>query len=136
MGEPNGKPLAAPDRKTVLVVEDEVFTRLAIADDLMNDGFRVIQAASPGEALTVLQSAVAVDLVTTDIHLADGINGIELARHIRRMRPELKIIVLSSDSYAGRSAGAGDLFIEKPYQTSDLVKGVRELLGIRDDERP
>jgi CheY-like chemotaxis protein len=135
LGEPNGKPLTVPDRKTVLVVEDDVFTRLAIADDLMSAGFRVVQAATAKEAMTVLQSSVEVDLVTTDIHMPGGMNGIELAQQVRSLRPELKIIVLSSDSHAGRSAGAGDLFIEKPYQTSDLLKGVKELLGTRDDER-
>jgi two-component system, response regulator PdtaR len=134
VGEPNGKPDVLSLPKTILVVDDDVFTRLAIADDLMDAGFRVIQAASADEALKVLQSAaIAVDLVTTDIHMPGSMDGLGLARRLRAFQPQLKIIVLSSDAEAARSSGAGDVFIDKPHWSPDLIGRVNQLLGLKND---
>jgi CheY-like chemotaxis protein len=134
VGEPNGEPEAVVLPKTILVVDDDVFTRLAIADDLMRAGFHVIQAATADEALKVLQSAIKVDLVTTDIHMPGSMDGLRLAQRLRELRSELKIIVLSSDAEAARASSVGDLFIDKPYGSDHLVRSVNQLMGCENDK--
>ena len=68
----------------ILLVEDEVFARLATADDLMNAGFQVIQAATADEALKLLQSSAKIDLVVTDIVMPETLDGCDLANLILR----------------------------------------------------
>jgi CheY-like chemotaxis protein len=136
LGKPIGEPAPLPGRKTILVVEDDVFIRMAIAQDLTDAGFHVIQATSGVEALRLLGSSVQVDLVSTDIHMPGGIDGIELARRLPGLRPGLKVIFLSSDAGFGRSAGLGDLWIDKPYRPSDLIGSINHLLGMPDNDRP
>src|SRR5205823_5789281 len=91
----------APDhdhsRSTVLVVEDEVLIRLMIADELRKQGLNVIEACSADEALSVLQSSVPVGLLVTDLHMPGKLNGLALARIVRRTFPMIKIVVSSGD---------------------------------------
>ena len=124
-------------QKTILLVEDNISTRLATAQDLMGAGFHVIQAASGVEAWRILQRYAQIDLVLTDIHMPGGVDGIDLARWLRALRPDLKVVFLSGDLKAARSAGIGHLLIEKPYQPSDLVKEISNLLDhVPDNDKP
>jgi CheY-like chemotaxis protein len=134
VGEPNGKPEVLSSSKTILVVDDDVFTRLVIADDLMQAGFRVIQAATADEAMKVLLSAIEIDLMTTDIHMPGSMDGLGLASRLREWQPQLKIVVLSSDAEVARSSGAGDVFIDKPHWSPDLIRRVNQLLGLESDD--
>ena len=129
----NGAPVSPATAKTILVVEDEVFIRLNLADDLMDAGFHVIQAASADEALKLFHSRVDIDLVITDSFMPGSMNGLELAGRVRSYRPELKIVVISGN-LAGLTADAGTLFIDKPYQSENLIRSVNELLNGKDDE--
>ena len=128
--EPIGEAVSLPVPRTILVVEDDVFVRLTIAQDLMDAGFHVIQAASGEEALQLLKTTVPVDLVSTDIHMPGNVDGIALARQARVLRPKAKIIFLSSAAHLGRSAGLADLTLDKPHLSSELVKDINRLLGL------
>jgi two-component system, response regulator PdtaR len=130
--EPSGEPVSLSDRRTVLVVEDEVLIRFTIAQDLMDAGFHVIQAASGVEALQLLRTSVEVDLVSTDINMPGGVDGIELARQLRALRPHAKIVFVSSTAKLSDLDGLADLCFDKPYHVSDLVAGIQQLLGIED----
>jgi two-component system, response regulator PdtaR len=130
MGEPNGKQVPVPAPKAILVVEDDVLIRLAIADDLIAAGFHVIQAASADEALKVLRSIVGVDLVLTDIRMPGSFDGLGLAEQVRAGWPDLKIVVLSGDLPAVPPANLADAFLSKPYNLSAMLAVVKQLLGV------
>jgi len=79
--------------RTVLVVEDEILVRMMVAEELRRHGFNTIEAQNAQEAITLLlQSRIHVDLVFTDVQLPGSIDGLRLARLVREMRPNLKII--------------------------------------------
>src|SRR5205823_2491556 len=69
---------------TVLVVEDETLIRMMIADALRSAGLRVIEARTADDALQHLRSGSAVQFVFTDIEMPGTMDGIELARLLRR----------------------------------------------------
>lgn len=71
-----GVPAMGP---TVLIVEDEVFPRLAMADYLRECGFHVVEAASGVEAQQLVLAGLKVDLVFSDITMPGGVDGIDLA---------------------------------------------------------
>jgi CheY-like chemotaxis protein len=115
--------------KAILVVEDEILIRLTMAEELADAGFRVIQATTADEALKVLHSAVAVDLLLTDIRMPGMVDGLELARLARANRPGLKIIVMSSHLPTAESNIPADVFLAKPYPWAEVVECVNQLFG-------
>ena len=59
---------------TVLVVEDEVLIRMAIADYLRDCGYRVVEAGNSHEAVRVLKTDVYIDVVFTDVHMPGSVD--------------------------------------------------------------
>lgn len=116
------------EKTTILVVEDEVLIRLMIADALREQGFSVVEASNGDEALTVLQSSLPVDLLLTDIRMPSKMDGLVLARVARAARPDLKLIIASSQRADGDFADIADAFFCKPYDVNVLVGRVKTLL--------
>lgn len=122
------------DKATVLVVEDEVLIRLMIADALRAQGISVIEASNGDEAMRVLQSELPIQLVITDVRMANESDGLALAHAARAARPGLKLIVASS-LHPGELAGLADAVFSKPYHLSAIVDRVKSLLAEAQDER-
>jgi len=129
------KPECEHDRMTVLVVEDEVLIRLMIADALRAEGLAVIEASNGDEALRVLQSALPVQLLLTDIRMASKLDGLTLAHAARAVRPNLKLIVVSSHVSGDEVTGLADAFFRKPYIVNTIIERVKSLLLEADHEQ-
>jgi CheY-like chemotaxis protein len=121
-----------PRPETVLVVEDEVLVRMVIADYLRECGYRVIEAGSAAEAITVLTSPEPVDIVFSDIQMPGEMDGFGLATWIRRNQPWLKVLLTSGNARAATTAG--DLCEEgpleqKPYHPQTILTRIQQLLA-------
>lgn len=128
--DPSGQPVPAPAR-SILVVEDDVLVRTVAAAYLRDCGFEVIEAGSADEAVRVLQAALVIDLVFSDVNMPGDMDGLGLVRWLRRERPELGIILTSGA--LGRALTTDDLgerglFLAKPYDFSELVRRIHALL--------
>jgi CheY-like chemotaxis protein len=94
--------------------------------------YRVLSAGSAQAALTILlQEEHKVNLLLTDV-VMPGINGRELGRRARQMRPDLKILYMTGYSrnavvHQGRLDDGVDL-LEKPVTQAKLALRVREIL--------
>jgi CheY-like chemotaxis protein len=114
---------------TVLLVEDEVLISHLVTDWLNSRGFAVHEAASGDEALAYLDSGGEADVLFTDVNLPGTIDGAELARRAREMRPDLPIV------YASGRFGYSDLgavvprsvFVPKPYDPADVCTLIERL---------
>jgi DNA-binding NtrC family response regulator len=126
-----GFPVEDPlqQRRTVLVVEDEVFTRIMVADELRSRGFNLIEAQNADEAVTLLQSQVPVGLVLTDVQLPGPVDGLALARLFREARPEVKVVIASGNIPLGASPDIAHAFFRKPYPLDSILKCIENLLG-------
>jgi len=111
----------------ILVVEDEILIRLAMADDLRRSGFNVIEASNAEEALSVLSTTPDIALVVTDIRMPGRIDGLALANWVRRHAPRVKVAVASANIEIGM-AQLFDAVFSKPILPADLIAGVRQLL--------
>ena len=80
----------------ILLVEDEILIRLAMADDLRQAGFIVVEASNADEAISVLNSTPDIALVVTDIRMPGRIDGVGLANWVRRHAPHIKIAIASA----------------------------------------
>jgi CheY-like chemotaxis protein len=122
---------ASPRADTVLVVEDEVLVRFALAELLRNEGYAVIEAANADEALEVLATPEPIDLVLTDVNMPGSLDGVALGRHVRATRPALKVIVVSGLTTPDHAKGVADAFLVKPYTPRDITMTVATLLANR-----
>jgi len=125
--------LTADTGETILIVDDEPTVRMLLTDVLTELGYRLIEAADSVAGLTILRSAVHIDLLITDVGLPGGMNGRQMADAGREVRPGLKTLFITG--YAENAAignghlGPGMQVLTKPFVMDDLTTRVRELIG-------
>jgi PAS domain S-box-containing protein len=124
---------AGPDRAmprisklgVALLVDDEEIVRAVTADMLIELGYAVVEAASAEAGLERIVRGEAIDILITD-HLMPGMSGAELARIVRRRRPDLPILLVSG--YAEMAEVAPDLpRLAKPFRQAELADSVSAL---------
>jgi PAS domain S-box-containing protein len=117
----------------VLVVEDDAAVRRMTADRLLALGYAPVMVSGADAALATLAGGQHVDLVFTDMMMPDGRTGLELARELRRIRPDLP--VLMTTGYAGEMLDVervdGLPLIRKPYRQEELSDAIRAALARR-----
>ncbi len=115
---------------TVLIVEDEPAV-LEVASDIFDSlGYDVVTATDANEALKVLEGSPSIDILFSDVIMPNGMNGVELARKAREMRPTLKILLASGypmSALPSEGLGTGVSFISKPYRWTELADKLRAL---------
>lgn len=130
-------PKATDAAKTILLVDDDVFTLRVYSDVLKAEGFVVITASSGEEALDVLER-IHIDLLITDIMMAkmDGWQLIENIRQkLRKDEVSLPIIVMSAFESAELEVkcfkyGANAWLTKPIHPLTNLTKLVYKLLGL------
>jgi two-component system, response regulator PdtaR len=113
---------------TVLVVEDEVLERMAIADRLRQASYEVVEAGNAHEALEILRHSGDVKLIISDIGMPGSIDGVELARLARSEYPDIKI-VLASGHLASLDWIEHDGYFRKPYDARQIIRHIKTLIG-------
>src|SRR5215469_12972896 len=113
----------------ILVVDDEPRIRTMLRRYLVEEGFKVTDAADGGAMRAALESG-AVDLVLLDLMLP-GEDGLSLARSIRQ-HSEIPVIMLTGkndliDRVVGLEAGADD-YITKPFELREVLARIRTVL--------
>jgi len=119
---------AAEDHTTILVVEDEVLVRIVVTEELRAQGFAVIEATNASEAISVLQSSMRIDLVLTDIRMPGDLDGLGLARMMRKEHPLVKVVIASGRKPDTEEHEIVDGFFFKPYDMPKLVSHIKSLL--------
>jgi CheY-like chemotaxis protein len=120
----------SPAKATVLVVDDDPDLRAVAQDGLNSLGCDVLLADCGMTALEVLASHPLVDLLMVDMRMA-GMNGLELVRRARAMRPELKVLVMTGAVDVPELHGSRDAtaVLRKPFRAADLAQGIAAVLS-------
>ncbi|WP_380941131.1 histidine kinase famiy protein [Sphingomonas floccifaciens] len=113
----------------ILMVEDqEEIAQLgrAILEDL---GYEVVHSPSASQAIDLLDTDSNFRLIFTDIVMPGGINGVELAKEVRRRFPAMPILLTTgySDRALDAESQAFDL-VRKPYRRAELAQRISTLL--------
>lgn len=105
----------------VLLVEDEIFLREALAEYLQESGYEVHAVGDGDAGLEVLRSDAAVDVLVSDIRLP-GISGYELAAAGRALRDDLKLILMTgyAPSVPPDLKSAVFCVLQKPFRIERL----------------
>jgi two-component system nitrogen regulation response regulator NtrX len=117
-------------REEIWVVDDEKNIRSSLEGILKDEGYRVRGAASGEELLKQIVLA-APDLVVLDVWLP-GMDGLQSLEELKRLHPELPVIMISGHSTVETAVKATKLgaydFIEKPLSLEKTVLAVRNAL--------
>ena len=119
--------------ETILFVDDEMQIKLFVEKALSKNGYTVYISASSTEALETFRLAPGhFDVVVTDYNMP-GLNGIDLARKILKIRPDMPVLLCSgySNEFIEKEAleiGIKNI-LEKPVITNDLLKAIRNVIN-------
>lgn len=119
-------------RENILVVDDEEHVLSFIKGILEIQGYRVIVTTNPIYALDLFrQIGDNIDLVITDI-VMPLVNGGELIRQFKTMKPSLKLIAVSGyeAGVIGKRDRDIDAFVQKPFEGTYLLSVVRKVLDV------
>jgi CheY-like chemotaxis protein len=131
--------------ETILLVEDDALVRASASGQLVALGYRVVAAEDARGAIEMIEHGCAPDLLFTDVIMPGGMNGRELAEHLHRRHPRLKVLYTSGHAHGavtGEPAAAAQVrhMLGKPYRRHDLATKVREVLdepgAARGTDRP
>lgn len=118
-------PLTAPTQEgrklRILLVDDDFLVRTNSAFMMADLGHTVIEASSAKSALEVLRNNGQIELVVTDF-LMPGMNGVDLANEIRRIRPNLPVILATGYADVQPSWGSEFPRLPKPYTQDQLTE--------------
>jgi signal transduction histidine kinase/CheY-like chemotaxis protein len=124
--EPKSKPI-------ILVVEDNDSVREVAAAMIEEMGYDVLTAINGPEGLKIIEERRDINLVLSDVIMAGGMNGPELAAKAMKVRPKLKVLFMSG--YAPGSVRLmQDLpdtieLVNKPFTRNDLTEKVKRALA-------
>ena len=120
---------------SVLLVEDEVLLRLAVAADLRESGYEVVEAANGDEARNLILAGIPVDIVVADIAMPGRLDGAEFATWMQESGLDAPIILTSGLPTALERARVRcphvKAFVVKPYAHHKVVAQVQALLATR-----
>ena len=123
-------PEAERGSERVLIVEDDPAVLSVCLDMLTGLGYRCDVATDAAGALHRLAGDQGYDLLFSDVVMPGGMNGIDLARRAREIRPDLAILLTSGYLGEGTQGRAHEFaLIDKPYQRSELAARIRSILG-------
>jgi DNA-binding NtrC family response regulator len=121
----------ARSRPIVLIVDDDDQVLDVAAIVLASLGYQVIPATNGEAALEIIKYYRAIDLLMTDIVMPGTIDGWELARRAKRMRPELSVVYTTGFADGAlpdkSNPGYGPL-LPKPWRADQLVSLVNRAL--------
>ena len=119
--------------KKILVAEDDDRVRKLTTRRLEMLGHTVYAASNGYEALETFKQTPDVDLVFTDVVMTEGMTGYDLAMAIRKLNPDIAILLTSG--YAENVLNADELkksglsLLRKPYEQNELIAALEATLS-------
>lgn len=125
-------------KPTVLVADDDRSISAVLARALERSGYEV-RCTSNASTLWHWAEAGEGDLIITDVLMPDG-NGLDLVPRIRKLRPGLRVIVISAQSTlltAVKAAQQGAFeYLPKPFDITELLAVVERAVAVRAPREP
>lgn len=118
--------------KKILIVEDEAVIAMALAAELEDAGFEILDISPTGEEALALLRQQAADLVILDVKLGNGMDGLDTMLEIRKSQsPYIFIVSGNSDTPTAQRIKemSVDGFFVKPVNVQVLLKRVLEING-------
>lgn len=108
-------------------MEDEILILTLARREFQEAGFEVVTASDGNAAIRALESDPGIDVLFTDIRMPGKLDGWEVARSARAMRPELPVIYATGFSSEEPKLVEGAVLFAKPYRLSNIIEAARNL---------
>jgi DNA-binding NtrC family response regulator len=118
---------ATTQAPNVLVVEDEVMTRMAVGAALRGVGLTALELHDADEALRVIDAGIVPDAILTDIRMPGSIDGLKLAIYLETMFPQMKVFV-TSGHVLEEEFQLPLTFIPKPFDPDQVAREIKKAL--------
>ena len=124
---------------TILLVEDEEMVRGLMREVLEKEGYEVLACGHPKEGIEMSRLHQGrIDLLLTDV-VMPGMNGREMANHIREVIPNLRVVFMSGYTehvltHEGNVAPQFE-YLQKPFTLRTLSRKLAHVLGERKTQR-
>lgn len=116
----------------IFIVEDNLMIREMLTFDLEAAGFTVGLMSSGDEAKERLsEKGATYRALLTDINLEDDVTGWEVARHARRINPELPVIYMTGNRENEWAVNGvpNSIMINKPFVSAQIIAAIAQLLN-------
>ena len=127
-----------PQRKNILIVDDDISITDSLAIILQAAGFRVVEAHNVAKSIAIL-NCTQFDLVITDFCLPDG-SGIDVITHVKNETPETEVILMSGHGSLDVTIEAikrgAYYYLDKPFDIGrlrTLVDRALEVAALRHE---
>src|SRR5207302_6652296 len=126
--------------ETILLVEDETAVRELASEFLKSSGYKVLEAQDGAEGLRfAMNYPDQIHLLLTDM-VMPRMNGVDLAEKLRRLRPNLRVILMTGytefSEKKGEKMAHGASVLQKPFSRLTLLEEVRQVLGVSPGKQP
>jgi len=112
----------------VLVVEDELLSRLHAVRLVEDAGYAAIEASNADDAIAILEARKDIRIVFTDIDMPGSMDGLKLARAIRDRWPPIELILTSGHfGVSDSDLPARGRYFAKPYRDEEIISTLRQL---------
>ena len=119
------------DSHTILCIDDDEVALQVRKLVLESAGYSVLTARGGEEALKIFDSGTAVDLVLSD-HFLQGQTGAQVTAEMKRLRPDVPVVILSGAVSEPEGLGHADLFLPKAGGPAELLQALAALLRAAD----
>jgi CheY-like chemotaxis protein len=114
----------------ILVIDDDPWTREALVAILRRAGYRVTAAAAFDPELAAAAETLNCQVAVVDFHLP-SLNGLEVARRLKELQPECRVVMISSEP-PDPAALSGpdpvvDRFLAKPFSKDAILEVIAQL---------
>jgi two-component system, cell cycle sensor histidine kinase and response regulator CckA len=121
---------------TILVVENEPAVAELVGKVLGGEGHHMLEAADGLVALQVWNDHHGdIDLVVTDVRMAQGMSGVDLADNLQALQPDIKVLFTTAGSMDSLSPDVitrpNVLLLPKPFTPDELQQSVQNILNLR-----
>ena len=115
-------------RPVVLAVEDEPLILMLAVDMIAEAGFEPVLGYERRPSDRHPGNRDDIGVIFTDINMPGSMDGLKLARAVRRRWPPIRIIVTSALAVGDESLlPMGSKFISKPYDSAEISNAIRRL---------
>jgi CheY-like chemotaxis protein len=114
----------------ILVIDDDPWTREALVAILRRAGYQVTAAAGFDPELAAAADTLDCQVAVVDFHLP-SLNGLEVARRLKELQPECRVVLISSEppdltAFAGEDRVV-DRFLAKPFSKDAILEVIAQL---------
>jgi two-component system cell cycle sensor histidine kinase/response regulator CckA len=129
----DGEHVDVSGTETVLVVDDNESIRRVVAQMLALDGYDVVTAATPADAIRMVEQGFRPHVLVSDV-VMPKIGGLELAERLVELHPDMQVVLTSGYAEHGlldaeeSMLARRPLFVQKPFSSAELAGAIRKAL--------